>query len=835
MAGFGGAVKLTGESEYRKALSQITQSLKVVSAEMKATSTGFDAGAKSEADLADSAEQLSRALDVQKSALSTLKGQLATMKDEYSKTGAVHENLVNEYESEKAKLDEIGRTLGTSSQEYKNQEKIVNDLAQEVAKSQKSYDAQGKAINDLTIKTANAETQANKTAKTINDLGETTEESGEKAEESSKGWTIMGQVLANLATEAIKVAIDGAKKLGGAFVDAGKQALDGYAQFEQLEGGVKKIFGEDMAKDVVANANNAFKTAGMSANEYMETVTGFSATLMQGLGSDTSKATEYADKAIRNMSDNANTFGTDMGMIQNAYQGFAKGNFTMLDNLKLGYGGTQAEMARLINESGVLGDSMTVTAKTVKDVPFYQMIEAIDKTQERMGIMGTTAKEASGTIEGSTGSMKSAWENLMTGMADENANMETLTKNFIGTLVTEDGKGGVIGTIIPRVSKVITGMSQAITTMLPQLINIIVPIIQENLPVIMGAIQDALTAIVAMIPQIMPVLTSLIPQLLETFLTMMPEIINAGIQIITSLIEGITLAIPQLVAMLPQIVEAFVSVVLTNLPTIINAGLNLILALVQGLSQAIPQLISYLPNIIIAIVRTLTQNLPQIIQTAIKIIGAMVQGLIQAIPQLIAVVPKLISALVNTLASNLPKILKAGTDILKSLVQGIGQKISDLKEKAKEVGQAFVDKVKEFPSKVISIGRNLVEGIWSGISNGLGWIKGKIRGWVGNVTSFLKGLFGIHSPSRLFRDEIGKNLALGIGYGFTDEMKNVEKMMGDAMPTTFDMSATVNGARYANDNMVGAFKEALSQVKIVLDDEVAGEFVDNTVTRLIYT
>lgn len=336
MAGFGGTVKLSGESEYRKALAQITQSLRVVSAEMKATSTSFSNGDKTTEELAESSDQLRGSLEKQKSALNTLKGQLASMQSEYEKTGQKHQQLVEQYNAEKSKLDEIGRTLGTSSKEYKEQEKVVSDLSQEVVKSEKAYDAQGKAVNQMRIQTANAETTVNQTAKALDDLGKEADDAGESAKKSGDGFTVMKGVLANLATEVINSAISGLKNLGSAFVDVGKQALDSYGSYEQLEGGVKKIFGDEMAQEVLANADKAFSTAGMSANEYIETVTGFSSSLIQSLDGDTKKATEISDRAIRDMSDNANTFGTSMESIQMAYAGFSKQNYTMLDNLKLG-------------------------------------------------------------------------------------------------------------------------------------------------------------------------------------------------------------------------------------------------------------------------------------------------------------------------------------------------------------------------------------------------------------------------------------------------------------------------------------------------------------------
>ena len=227
--------------------------------------------------------------------------------------------------------------------------------------------------------------------------------------------SVMGKVGAT-ASKALGAISKAALAVTGAAATAvsalAKSAVDGYAEYEQLVGGVETLF-KDSADVIQGYADEAYKTAGMSANAYMETVTGFSASLLQGLQGDTAKAAEIANQAVIDMSDNANKMGTDMTMIQNAYQGFAKQNYTMLDNLKLGYGGTQSEMARLINDSGVLGDAMTVTAETVNSVSFDKIIEAIHVVQTNMGITGTTAKEAATTIQGSISSMQGALENLM--------------------------------------------------------------------------------------------------------------------------------------------------------------------------------------------------------------------------------------------------------------------------------------------------------------------------------------------------------------------------------------------------------------------------------------
>ena len=246
------------------------------------------------------------------------------------------------------------------------------------------------------------------------------------------------------ATAAIGAATAAATAGTVAVGKLAQSAISAYSDYEQLAGRVETLFKTSSAT-VMEYANNAYKTAGLSANEYMDTVTSFSASLLQGLGGDTEAAAQIADKAIVDMADNANKMGTDMASIQYAYQGFAKQNYTMLDNLKLGYGGTQAEMARLINDSGVLGDTMQVTAQTVNQVSFDKIIEAIHVVQERIGITGTTAQEASETIQGSVTAMKGAWENFITGMADGDQDIGQLTENFAESVIT------VLDKLVPRI------------------------------------------------------------------------------------------------------------------------------------------------------------------------------------------------------------------------------------------------------------------------------------------------------------------------------------------------------------------------------------------------
>ena len=914
MAGFGGAVKLTGESEYKKALTQITQSLKVVSAEMKATSSAFASGDKSTQDLANASKELKTSLEQQKSALATLKSQLSQMTAEYQKTGQKHQQLVSEYDKEKQKLDEIGKTLGTSSQEYKDQEKIVSDLATEITKSEKAYDAQGKAINDMRIKTANAETTCNQTATALDKLGNEAEEAGESAEKGGDGFTVMKGVLADLASQAVQSAIDGMKRLGSAIVDIGKESYNLYAQNEQLVGGVETLFGES-ADQLIEYANQAYKTAGLSANQYMEQATSFSATLLQGLGGDTQKAVEYADLAIRDMSDNANKMGTDMSLIQNAYQGFAKDNYTMLDNLKLGYGGTQAEMARLINDSGVLGDAVEVTAETVKDVPFDQIIEAIHKTQQEIGITGTTAEEASATIEGSTIAMKAAWDNLLVGIASGDVDISTLTNDLVEQVVTM-GKN-----MIPRIKQIISGMGDLVTAVwnevipalaqeFPQLQPIVDAMnwIKENADYIIAGLAGILagfvafktvtfiTGIVSAVQGLFTAVQAGIPIMQALNVTLNANPIGLIVTGITALVAGFAVLWNtseefrnfwiELWANIQQafssVWEAITGFFTETLPEAFNSVKETILQWkdnVVAFFQEIPSKVSEMIQNVITFLQELPYNLGYIVGLAL---GKLVQFGADAWAWVTTQVPQIIQGIVtffqqlpskiwtwlqNTFSkisqfgeNSIKKAKETGKNIvegvisfvkklpsslwtlLKEAISKVGTFATDIAKKAKEGAKNMYDNIVDglltLPTKVAEIGKNIVEGLWNGITGAGQWLKDKITGFAQGVLDGMKEALGISSPSKVFRDEVGKYLARGVGVGFTEEMHKVASQMQDSIPTSFDTNATINGntteSSLSYQSMISAFKEALYHVKIEMDDEEMGRFVDKVVTRLVY-
>ena len=393
---------------------------------------------------------------------------------------------------------------------------------------------------------------------------------------SSQVETIGSKLKGGLVTAA-KVGAAAVAAAGTAIVAIGKQAIEQYAEYEQLVGGVETLF-KQSSDTVMGYAENAYKTAGLSANEYMNTVTSFSASLLQSLGGDTKAAAKYADMAITDMSDNANKMGTSMEMIQNAYQGFAKGNMTMLDNLKLGYGGTKEEMQRLLE------DAEKISGIEYDISSYADIVDAIHVVQTEMGITGTTANEASTTIQGSLSSMKSAWQNLLTGVADDNANFEVLVNNFVDSLVVAGEN------IIPRINTVIQGLTQLITQASETIIPLAVETLLQNLPSIVAAGMDLVMALVNGILDNMDVLIDsaieLIDVVVDKLIENLPKLIDGGVRLIIALAGGLIKAIPKLVGKIPEIISAIVKGFKSGSNRILEVGKNIVHGVWEGIKSA---------------------------------------------------------------------------------------------------------------------------------------------------------------------------------------------------------------------------------------------------------
>lgn len=547
----------------------------------------------------------------------------------------------------------------------------------------------------------------------LEQLGEVSEESGEKMSK-------LGDV-AKAAGKAIGVALAAA---GAAVVGLTKNVIQNYAEYEQLVGGVETLFDKSSQK-VMEYAENAYKTAGMSANEYMQTVTSFSASLLQGLGGDTDKAAEVANKALVDMSDNANKMGTSMEMIQNAYQGFAKQNYTMLDNLKLGYGGTQAEMARLINDSKVLGDVL-VDERSVKNVSFDKIIEAIHVIQTNMGITGTTAKEASTTIQGSLSSMQAAWQNLMTGMADESADIDLLILNLV------DSIGTFAENLLPRVTVAMNGIIKVVQKLLPQ----IPKLLDQFLPVLLEGVTNLLDGVVELLPQFIDTILQVIPDLITALIEMLPTLVSTCVTMVVQIMTALSDMIPIIVAAIMKVLPALITALVAAFPQLLEASITLLMAIIEAIPTIIDGLLVALPDIIDTIINTLVNNLPLIVQASIQLFN----GIIQAIPQIIATLikelPTITGTIIDGLLNAIPDLIVAGAQLLAGLIEGLLN--------PKTLWEA-----------IKKLGNSLIDGI--------------------------KGFFGIASPSKVMANIVGKNLALGIGKGFEQNVGKVNDMIANSI------------------------------------------------------
>lgn len=719
---FGGAIKLTGESEYRKALRDITSNLREVSSELKLTNTQFASGDK-------------------------------TVKE----TKTAYTNMNNTVQQQKEKINTLRTALAEAEKQYgSNNEKVKNFKTQ---------------LNNAENQLIQMENATNKSNKELKNMKSGFDDAGQGA--LKFGDLLKANVLGDFITSGLKTVAGAVKQLGSVFLTVGKEALDSYADYEQLVGGVETLF-KDSSGIVENYANNAYKTAGLSANDYMETVTSFSASLLQSLDGDTAKVAE-----VSNMADNANKMGTDMSSIQNAYQGFAKQNYTMLDNLKLGYGGTKSEMERLLSDAQKIS-GVKYDISNLNDV--YQAIHVV---QGELGITGTTAKEASTTIQGSVSAMKSAWQNMLTGIADDNADFDGLINNLVDSIVTAGEN------ILPRVETIIDGVIELVMSTTEIIIDDLPQIIETGRGMISGLLQG----IQEMLPELASSAFLIIQELVTSLLESLPQLLQMGIDLLTELINGISQTLPQLIPVMVEAVAGIAETLIDNIDTIVDAGINLIIGLADGLIAALPKLIERAPVIIDKLVTKLTDPdmIGRIIQAAGRLISELAIGLIQAIPKLLANIPQIINS------------------IAKGLLNGI----ADLRD----------------------VGKNLLKGLWEGMSGIKDWLWDKVKGMLNGLTDKIKGFFGIHSPSTLFKNEIGENLALGLGEGFTDTMKNVSNDMQNSIPTEFDMNTTVIRTDVTSqltlENITGAFVTAVKNLnaQVIIDKDVAGRFVITSVNN----
>ena len=537
----------------------------------------------------------------------------------------------------------------------------------------------------------------------------------ESMKDATNSASKMSSVMKGIGSSAIKVgkglAVAGAAAATAVTALVSK-SVGAFADYEQLTGGVETLFGaggrsvEEYAQSVgksvsdiqgkydslmsaqnvvLENANKAYMTAGMSANEYMDTVTGFSASLISSLGGDTSKAADYANSALVDMSDNANKMGTDMESIKNAYQGFAKQNYTMLDNLKLGYGGTQEEMKRL------LSDAEKLTGQRYDISSFADITQAIHAIQTQMDITGTTAKEASTTISGSWGSLKAAFQNVLVGLTTGGDMFDQSLDALINTAVTFGQN------IIPAIKGALSGVGYLIEGLAPVIGETIPPLINDLAPTLANSAVSLISSLVNGLTQnatqFSECLSNMIIVAVAGISTVVPQLLDAASKIVSNLMQGLTNSMPQIVNGAVTLIEGLVDGLVDNVPLLAMGAVQLVTSLANGLIENLPRIIDAGVNLITGIVSASYSMMPQIIQNGMQLVVNLAVGLVRAIPQLIAALPRITGAIVKGFKS--VNWFDLGLQLIKSIWEGI-----------KSIGSEMWNGVKEKTSE-----------LWGGVKN----------------------------------------------------------------------------------------------------------------------
>lgn len=654
------------------------------------------------------------------------------------------------------------------------------------------------------------------------DFDKNTDQAKEKA-------GVFSDVLkADLVGKGISAAWDGLKRLGGAVKDFATDAVMSYGEIEQLKGGIETLFG-DSAQKVLADADQAFRTAGMSAADYMDTSIQSAASLINSLGGNQERAAELMNMSITDMADNVNKMGTNMEAVQNAYRGFSRGNFTMLDNLALGFAGTKEGMQELIDKANEIRQGKDLDLRDLTIDSYADIVQAIHEVQDEMGVTGTTAKEASGTIQGSLGAMKSAWENFVAGIADPDANLGDLITNLVDTSTT------ALDNIVPVLGRTLSGAGVAIERL--------APVVMQKIPEIFNDLA----------PDLGEAALAMVEYIADAFMENVPKLLEAGASMIQGLSEGLVEGIPQFLEMALPLIENFSEAFRENVGKFVDVGIDFILNLAQGIMDSLPTLIEQVPQIIINFAGAINDNAPKLLVGGVQLIWTIIQGIISAIPTLIANIPQIFQAVLAVwtalnwvnLGKNVIEFIKNGVE---QLMNNVPQALKDIGAKAIEwfkgvdwanAGTQIIDFIKtailgvathvpqtllDIANKAwdwfndvdwLSLGSNIIDGIVNGLNAGIGWLKEKARQVAEDALNAAKNFLGIESPSKVFRDEVGKmitaGLSIGIDDGAVDAIKSAERLSKSVFKPFDDLDAPVVSVT-AENGATGAFSQDFGNV-----------------------
>ena len=617
----------------------------------------------------------------------------------------------------------------------------------------------------------------------------------------SNGLNSIGSKFGKFAVGLTKATVASIVAGGTAVGALVKKSVEEYAEYQQTWGGVQKLYGtagmsveqyaESVGKSVdevkakyadlekaqnmvLENAQNAYATAGMSTQQYMEQATMFSASLINSLAGDTVKASEQTDVAMRAIADNYNTFGGDMQLIQGAYQGFARGNYLMLDNLRLGYAGSKTGMEQLIADANEYAKSIGQDANLTID-SFSDIVTAIDLVQQKQGIAGTTAREATETISGSLNMLKASWTNLVAGLSDPDADIGKLIDNVVTSIVgSTDEAGnhvkGVVDNIVPTIQRSVQGVVKVLDSMAPIIAKEFPKLLATLLPMLIDTATQLVTGLVKALPNLVQTLVAQIPTVIETLKTAITELIPViselgsmvfglivdamnnptaledlvqfAIDLVEMLANGITENLPKMIDAGLNALMSFSGTLHDNIGMLIDAGLDLIMALANGLIEALPVMVETIPTIVSNIANIINDNAPKILETGIKIIIALVEGIIQAIPVIVANIPQIVKAIVDVILAF--QWLNLGKQIVDFFAKGIKGMLSSVAQAGKDIIKNITEKggLKNLPKMALEWGKDLIDNFIGGIKANIG----KLTDTVKNVAQTVKNFIGFSEP-----------------------------------------------------------------------------------------
>ena len=858
MASFGGAVKLTGESEYRAALRNITQNLKEVSSELKLVSSQYGKNDTSVEALTAKQTALTHRLEEQKSKLSVLREQYEKMGSEYQQNKEKHEQLVASYNKEKSELERIGRELGTNSPEYKKQAEVVEKLKEQVDKSTTANDQNERSMSRMRTQINNAQADINKTKSEIKDLesqmgksadsgdklGKSVEDAGEKARRAEGGFTVLKGAIANLAGNILTSAVNGIQNLAGEAINS----ADALKKFEST----MSFAGYD--DSAISKAKDDMKDYADKTVYDLDTVANTTAQLAANGIQDYTGLTQAAGNLNAVAGGNAETFKS-VAMVMTQTAGAGKLTTENWNQLADAIPGASGKIQEALQKNGAYTGNF-------RDAMAQGQITADEFNQAIMDLGYTDAAQEAAT---STSTFEGAMGNLEAAVTD-------------GLMQIYDAIGS------ENVTGFINGITDAVSAVVPPIKDGI-SWLKDNLP----TIAPLLAGIAAALGTIM------VAQKVEALVTAFKSWKTAteGMTIAQRLLNAAQLASPVglVIAAIAALVAGIVVLWNTN-EDFRNAVIgiwqgiqdffgNAVQAIVDFFTQDVPNAI----NAMLEFFQSLPENIGNFLQSVIDTVGGWVSsladkaaqagsGFVDGVVNFFQNLPQNIANFLNNVISNVgswvsnmgSKARSAGSTFVSNVVSFVqnlpgkiggflsniigrlgswaGEMASKGRDGAKRLFDAVVNGITSLPDKMSEIGSNIVKGLWNGINDMVGWIGDKIKGFGDSVLTGLKNFFGISSPSKLMRDQVGKYIAQGIGVGFENEMGNVAKQMQDAMPdsSAFSIDGSMTAVDYqsagtgfvGNDGIVDAVIEALGRVHIVLDDEVAGKFVERTVTNAIY-